>query len=159
MCPGLQSLQSLTLMATAAYDRSMLMKRLLFARAITTAGLQQRWMTHSIQVRTIRADLEASVIVRRLYTSRMATEACIHINGITEVKQPEQRVCEECVKTGDRWVHLRICQHCGATRCCDSSPNKHASKHARASGHPVIASAERGERWLYCYPDDAFAEY
>jgi len=89
----------------------------------------------------------------------MATEVCIHINEIGEIKQSEQRVCEECVKTGDRWVHLRTCQQCGGTRCCDSSPNKHASKHARASGHPVIASAERGERWLYCYPDDAFAEY
>ena len=91
--------------------------------------------------------------------SRMATEECIHISEISEVKQPEQRVCEECVKKGDRWLHLRTCQHCGGTRCCDSSPNKHASKHARATGHPVIASAERGESWLYCYPDDAFAEY
>jgi Zn-finger in ubiquitin-hydrolases and other protein len=56
-------------------------------------------------------------------------------------------------------VHLRTCQTCGITLCCDSSPNRHASKHARTSGHPVIASAESGERWLYCYPDDAFAEY
>ena len=89
----------------------------------------------------------------------MATEVCTHIDAITEIKQPVQRVCEECVKIGDQWVHLRTCQHCGVTLCCDSSPNKHASKHARASGHPVIASAQRGERWLYCYPDDAFAEY
>ena len=89
----------------------------------------------------------------------MATEVCIHIEEITDVKQPGQRVCEDCVKTGDRWLHLRTCQQCGGTRCCDSSPNKHASKHARASGPPVIASAERGERWLYCYPDDAFVEY
>jgi hypothetical protein len=57
------------------------------------------------------------------------------------------------MKIGARWVHLRTCQQ------CDSSPNRHASKHARASGHPVIASAESGERWLYCYPDDAFVEY
>jgi len=56
-------------------------------------------------------------------------------------------------------VHLRTCQECGGTRCCDDSPNKHASKHARSSKHPVIASAEPGERWVYCYPDDAFAEY
>ena len=107
----------------------------------------------------IRQERDASRIVRKLYTSGMATEACTHIDEITDVKQPEQRVCEECVKTGDRWVHLRTCQQCGGTRCCDSSPNQHASKHARASGHPVIASAQRGERWLYCYPDDAFAEY
>lgn len=89
----------------------------------------------------------------------MSTEVCIHINAITDVKHPKQRVCEECVKIGSQWVHLRTCQECGGTRCCDSSPNRHATKHAHASGHPVIASAERGERWLYCYPDDAFAEY
>ncbi|HEU0253947.1 MAG TPA: UBP-type zinc finger domain-containing protein [Pyrinomonadaceae bacterium] len=89
----------------------------------------------------------------------MADQACVHIDAISDVKQPTVRVCEECAKTGSRWVHLRTCQECGVTLCCDSSPNKHASKHARASGHPVIASAERGERWLYCYPDDAFAEY
>jgi len=50
-------------------------------------------------------------------------------------------------------------QTCGATLCCDSSPNRHAREHAQASGHPVIASAEPRERWLYCYPDEAFAEY
>lgn len=84
---------------------------------------------------------------------------CGHIEGITSVKLPQRHVCEECIKIHSRWVHLRICQDCGSTLCCDSSPNRHASKHARASGHPVIASAEQGERWLYCYPDDAFAEY
>ncbi len=101
----------------------------------------------------------ALIIAPSLYTSWMATEVCVHIDAIDEVKQTQQRVCEECVKIGAEWVHLRTCQQCGTTRCCDSSPNKHASKHARASGHPVIASAERGERWLYCYPDDSFAEY
>jgi uncharacterized UBP type Zn finger protein len=85
--------------------------------------------------------------------------ACAHIAGLDRVMQPAERVCEECVKTGSAWLHLRTCQTCGGTRCCDSSPNKHASKHARSSGHPVIASAEPGERWLYCYSDDAFAEY
>ena len=86
-------------------------------------------------------------------------ESCSHIDAITEVKQPERRVCEECTKIGARWMHLRTCQDCGATLCCDSSPNKHATKHAEATQHPVIASAEMGERWLYCYPDDAYAEY
>ena len=60
---------------------------------------------------------------------------------------------------GAKWVHLRTCQQCGATLCCDSSPNRHATKHARGSGHPVVASAEPGERWLYCYPHETFAEY
>ena len=60
---------------------------------------------------------------------------------------------------GARWVHLRTCQECGVTLCCDSSPNRHASKHAKKDGHAVIASAEPGERWLYCFVDDAFVEY
>jgi hypothetical protein len=89
----------------------------------------------------------------------MAGEACAHIEAITSVKHPKRRECEDCVKMGGRWVHLRTCQECGGTRCCDSSSNRHASKHAHATGHAVIASAEAGERWLYCYPDDAFAEY
>jgi hypothetical protein len=89
----------------------------------------------------------------------MAGEACAHIDAVVDVKQPERRECAECAKIGARWVHLRTCQECGATLCCDSSPNRHASAHARASQHPVIASAERGERWLYCYPHEAFAEY
>jgi uncharacterized UBP type Zn finger protein len=88
-----------------------------------------------------------------------STASCAHIQAIKTVKQPKRRECEECVKIGARWVHLRTCQECGKTQCCDDSPNKHASKHARATGHPVIASAEPGERWLYCYPDDVFAEY
>ena len=89
----------------------------------------------------------------------MNATRCSHIAAVAPVKQPKQRVCEECAKIGARWVHLRTCQECGVTLCCDSSPNRHASKHAKTIGHPVIASAEPGERWLYCYPDDAFAEY
>jgi hypothetical protein len=86
-------------------------------------------------------------------------DSCTHINAIDSLKLPRAYACEECVKTGSSWVHLRTCQTCGATLCCDSSPNRHASRHARASAHPVIASAEPGERWLYCFPDDAYAEY
>ena len=86
-------------------------------------------------------------------------DACTHITSIQDVKTARRQECEECVKIGATWVHLRTCQSCGATLCCDSSPNRHASKHARASHHPVIASAETGERWLYCFVDDAFAEY
>jgi hypothetical protein len=86
-------------------------------------------------------------------------DSCSHIAEIDEVKRPRRRECEECVKLGASWVHLRTCQTCGATLCCDSSPNRHATKHARSSTHPVVASAEPGEQWLYCYPDDAFADY
>ncbi len=89
----------------------------------------------------------------------MKSEACTHIQQVEEVRHPRAHECEACVLTKSRWLHLRTCQTCGVTLCCDSSPNRHASKHARATTHPVIASAEPEERWLYCYPDDAFAEY
>jgi hypothetical protein len=89
----------------------------------------------------------------------VSEEACSHIESVDEVKGPRRRECEDCVRTGGRWLHLRTCQECGGTRCCDDSSNRHASAHARASHHPVIASAEPGERWLYCYPDDVFVEY
>jgi hypothetical protein len=89
----------------------------------------------------------------------MSESICSHLEAITSVKPAQRRECEECIKIGGRWVHLRTCQTCGATLCCDSSPNRHASKHAKASGHPVIASAEPGERWLYCYVDEALLEY
>jgi Zn-finger in ubiquitin-hydrolases and other protein len=89
----------------------------------------------------------------------MVDQPCGHLVTIDAVKLSQGRVCEACVKTGDSWVHLRTCQECGLTLCCDSSPNQHATKHARASNHPVIASAEIGERWLYCYPDDQVVEY
>jgi hypothetical protein len=85
--------------------------------------------------------------------------ACVHLGSIGDVKQPGRRECDECVPIGGRWVHLRTCQTCGVTLCCDSSPNRHASTHARAQSHPVIASAERGERWLYCFVDEAYGEY
>jgi hypothetical protein len=89
----------------------------------------------------------------------MPDRSCTHIGAIATIKQPERRECNECVKIGSGWIHLRTCQECGRTHCCDSSPNRHATRHARATGHPVIASAEPGERWLYCYPDATTAEY
>jgi len=89
----------------------------------------------------------------------MAETTCAHIEAIPAVKNAKRRQCDECVKIGAAWVHLRVCQECRATCCCDDSPNQHATKHAHASKHPVIASAEPGERWLYCYPDEAFVEY
>ena len=84
---------------------------------------------------------------------------CAHLQTIENVLAPERRECAECVKIGAAWVHLRTCQQCCATLCCDSSPNRHASAHARQVGHPVIASAEPGEQWLYCYPHDLTAAY
>lgn len=89
----------------------------------------------------------------------MKPQTCAHIDAIGDVTPPGRHECEACVRIGARWVHLRTCQTCGVTLCCDSSPNRHATAHARATGHPVIASAEPGERWLYCYPDEAMAGY
>jgi hypothetical protein len=89
----------------------------------------------------------------------MTDRQCSHLQAITETREPVLHQCDECVKIGARWVHLRTCQTCGATLCCDSSPNRHASRHAASAGHPVAASAEPGERWLYCYVDEALASY
>jgi hypothetical protein len=89
----------------------------------------------------------------------MADPMCSHIRAVDTVQHPARYECEDCVKTGSSWVHLRTCQTCGGTRCCDSSPNRHASQHARSASHPVIASGEPGERWLYCFPDEAYVEY
>jgi len=84
---------------------------------------------------------------------------CGHLTAIKTVLPARARECEECVKIGAQWVHLRTCQTCGTTRCCDQSPNRHARKHAKATAHNVVASAEPGERWLYCFEDDAFLDY
>jgi uncharacterized UBP type Zn finger protein len=62
--------------------------------------------------------------------------------------------CPECLAVGDPWLHLRICLECGRVGCCDDSPNKHASAHYRASGHPILRSLEPGEDWSYCFVDD-----
>jgi len=62
--------------------------------------------------------------------------------------------CEECLKSGSWWVHLRLCETCGHVGCCDSSPNKHATKHFHASGHPIVQSFEPGEDWRWCYVDE-----
>jgi hypothetical protein len=87
------------------------------------------------------------------------SNVCEHLHAVNTVRTAKERVCDECVKIGARWVHLRTCQTCGGTRCCDSSPNKHASRHALSAGHPVVASAEPGESWLWCYVDELAAEF
>ena len=89
----------------------------------------------------------------------MKEQVCEHIDAITQIKKPQRPVCEECIKTGDEWVHLRTCQTCGITLCCESSPNTHMTKHFHRTHHPVVISAEHGERWLWCYEDEMMAEY
>ena len=78
---------------------------------------------------------------------------CKHTDQI-KITKTEKHVCEDCVKTGDTWVHLRLCLSCGHVGCCDSSPNRHARKHAHASGHAIVQSFEPGEDWRYCFVDD-----
>jgi uncharacterized UBP type Zn finger protein len=81
------------------------------------------------------------------------TTNCEHFEPIVRV-DPPLRVCSACVETGDTWFHLRQCLTCGFTGCCDRSPNQHATAHYRSTGHPMIRSAEPGEDWWWCYPDD-----
>ncbi len=78
---------------------------------------------------------------------------CSHAETVTEVRPESLNTCPECVVLGDTWVHLRVCMSCGHVGCCDSSKNKHATKHFQASGHPIIRSLEPGETWAYCYLD------
>jgi uncharacterized UBP type Zn finger protein len=86
----------------------------------------------------------------------MAT-GCTHLKQIGEVA-PSAKGCEDCLKIGARWVHLRLCMACGHVGCCDSSPNRHATKHFHSTDHPVIKSFERGEDWGWCYVDELFFE-
>ena len=82
---------------------------------------------------------------------------CTHAADILEVT-PSARGCEECLKTGSRWVHLRLCRECGHVGCCDSSPNRHATKHFHATGHPVIEGYDPPEGWGWCYVDEVFLD-
>ena len=82
-------------------------------------------------------------------------DSCEHLLEIRKVT-PSAKGCEDCLKIGGRWMHLRLCLICGHVGCCDNSPNRHATKHFHATTHPMIRSFEPGEDWGYCYPDDLF---
>ncbi len=81
------------------------------------------------------------------------TASCSHLDQIRDVT-PSAQGCEDCLKTGDSWVHLRECVTCGHVGCCDSSPGRHARAHHGSQGHPLVASAEAGDSWAYCFLDD-----
>ena len=83
----------------------------------------------------------------------MATQ-CTHLDQVRQVDPRTPEGCEECLETGDSWVHLRLCLTCGHVGCCDASPNRHATKHHHGTEHPIIQSFEPGEDWGFCYPDD-----
>ncbi len=80
-------------------------------------------------------------------------ETCTHLDQI-QFTEPAAHVCEECLKLGDSWVHLRMCLNCGKTGCCDSSKNQHATKHFGETQHPLIRSIQPSEHWVWCYVDD-----
>jgi uncharacterized UBP type Zn finger protein len=82
---------------------------------------------------------------------------CSHLDQIQDVK-PAVQGCEDCLATGDTWIHLRICMTCGHVGCCDSSKNKHATKHFHATGHPVVKSMERSENWMWCFVDNVLID-
>ena len=81
--------------------------------------------------------------------------ACTHLDQITVLELPESvEGCEDCLREGGKWLHLRICLSCGHVGCCDDSPNRHATAHAHGSGHPLIHSLEPEEDWTWCYQDE-----
>ena len=81
--------------------------------------------------------------------------SCEHLDQVEIVEPPEEIAgCEECLKAGDPWFHLRVCLECGKVGCCDSSPGRHASAHAAGSGHPIMRSIEPGEDWCWCFEDE-----
>ena len=86
----------------------------------------------------------------------MPSSACTHAADHIKKVKPHTKGCEECLKMGDSWVHLRMCLECGHVGCCDSSKNRHARAHFHATNHPIIQSAERGEDWRWCYIDDTY---
>ena len=83
---------------------------------------------------------------------------CTHLGEVKDVT-PSAKGCEECLKTGGWWVHLRMCMICGHMGCCDSSPSKHATKHFHATEHPIMRSMERGEDWGWCFVDEVELDF
>ncbi|MEO5877209.1 MAG: UBP-type zinc finger domain-containing protein [Streptosporangiaceae bacterium] len=79
---------------------------------------------------------------------------CGHLDQVVEDAKPSANGCEDCLRLGERWVHLRMCRTCGHIGCCDSSPNKHATAHSATAGHALISSFEPGEDWWWCYVDE-----
>jgi uncharacterized UBP type Zn finger protein len=80
-------------------------------------------------------------------------ETCSHLDSIRDVS-PNSQGCEECLKTGDSWVHLRMCLQCGHVGCCSESKNNHAFKHYQKADHPIMKSIEPSEEWKWCYVDE-----
>ena len=88
----------------------------------------------------------------------MAKAPCTHVKEHVKSVKPSAKGCEACLKTGDTWVHLRMCLECGHIGCCDSSKNRHAHAHFIETQHPIIQSAEHGEKWRWCYIDETYLD-
>jgi uncharacterized UBP type Zn finger protein len=104
----------------------------------------------------MRDGLDTCPVVLDALDMLVAMSKCTHLKHAHDVK-PSAPGCEECLKMGDEWVHLRLCLTCGHVGCCDSSKNKHATRHFHATQHPVVRSFEPGEDWTWCYVDEEFA--
>ncbi|WP_125774110.1 UBP-type zinc finger domain-containing protein [Antribacter gilvus] len=84
----------------------------------------------------------------------MADDVCTHLDRVDAAAEPSAEGCEDCLRDGGTWVHLRMCRTCGHVGCCDSSPATHATAHFHTTEHPLVSSFEPGEHWWWCYVDE-----
>ncbi len=121
-------------------------------RVITGESAGAERIGHAVLHQCGRASANALLDTERIVRFEPVGDGCEHVGTAAPVR-PSAAGCESCLRSGDQWVHLRVCLVCGHVGCCDSSPNKHASAHYAATGHPLIVSAEPGEHWAWCFPD------
>ena len=89
-------------------------------------------------------------------SGRPVERTCGHLGEVRDVQPATPGACEDCLREGTQWVHLRLCLECGHVGCCDNSPRRHATAHFHATSHPIMRSEEPGEDWAWCYPDELF---
>jgi CPA2 family monovalent cation:H+ antiporter-2 len=121
-------------------------------RVISDQSAGARRIGHAVLQQCGRASANALLDTERIVRFEPVGDGCEHV-GMAVPVRPSAAGCEACLRSGDQWVHLRVCLICGHVGCCDSSPNKHADAHYAASGHALIASAEPGEHWAWCFLD------
>lgn len=122
---------------------------------ITARASAEAFAAAARPLRPARPSAGAAPAVGRTVTlTDEQRRACPHGPTVQRDLTSAAAGCEECMKTGDTWVHLRICMSCGRVGCCDSSKNRHATLHYKESGHPIIRSWQPGETWAWCYPDE-----
>ncbi len=127
--------------------------KLVVSEVLDRAGVGAEGRTRALETFKHLVPGRAPNLVTLSETQR-TSDKCSHTDSLNSVKAPAKLVCPECVALGDTWVHLRVCMSCGAVGCCDSSKNKHATAHFKASEHPVVKSLEKGETWAWCYVDE-----